>query len=210
MTMIEQMLSGKMEMSAFISCLSDASVQEEIRALIPQEAKENREHPLWQYHAYDPLHATAFDLFVYLKKARRFDGSIADNLNIWGTLRAFYSYHSPDFPFTTIYRDRFDLYLDSIRDCFDGPEVRNCVENIIKQAFALKTKTAQRKYANEEIKKVFHVADQKRPRWMQGPEWPMGANTPMRFLSQKRTGEVTQYRFEDVDTQQQRLVEQFY
>lgn len=210
MTIIEKMLSGEMEMREFISCLSDGSVQEDLRALIPQEAKGNREHPLWKCHAYSPLQANAFDLFAFVKKMHRLDGSIADNLNIWGTIRAFYHYHHPDFAFTTIYEDRFHLYLDSVHDCFDGPEVSGCVEDIINRALALKTKTAQRAYAKEEIKKAFHVTDKKRPRWVQGPEWPMGANAPMQFLSQKRVGELTKYWFEDVDTQEKRLVEQFY
>lgn len=210
MTIIEQMLSGEIEMPEFISCLSDASVQEDLRALIPEEAKGNREHPLWKYYAYSALHATGFDLFAHVKKMYRFDASLSDNLNIWGTIEAFYRYHHPDFSFTTVYRDRFYLYLDSVRDCFDGPEVRDCIEKIINQALTLKTKTAQRAYAKEEIKKAFHVTDKKRPRWVQGPEWPMGANSPMQFLWQKRRGELTEYWFEDVDTQEKRLVEQFY
>ena len=54
------------------------------------------------------------------------------------------------------------------------------------------------------------VEGQTRPHWIQGPEWPMGKNSPMKYLSRKRDGERVIFTFQDVDTGEIREVEQFY
>ena len=57
---------------------------------------------------------------------------------------------------------------------------------------------------------VFHVEDNKRSRWIQGEEWPMGANSPMKYLDRKTNREEVLLRFVDVDTGEKRIVSQFY
>ena len=69
----------------------------------------------------------------------------------------------------------------------------------------------------ELIKKEFHIVGTKYPRWVQGGEWPVSkSGKPMRFVEQKRKkGKEYQdvlytiYVFEDLDTLEKRIIEQF-
>jgi polar amino acid transport system substrate-binding protein len=72
-------------------------------------------------------------------------------------------------------------------------------------------------FFKEKVKEVFPTAGGKWPRWVQGAEWPLGMNgKPMRFVEQKRKkGKeyanmlYTQFFFEDVDTGETRVIDQF-
>lgn len=66
------------------------------------------------------------------------------------------------------------------------------------------------KAGKEAFWEVFHIKNRKFPRWVQGPAWPMGKNSPMEYLGQRRDGELVALRFRDVDTGEDRIVEQFY
>ena len=60
---------------------------------------------------------------------------------------------------------------------------------------------------------MFHIEGRRFPFWIQEAEWPVSATgKPMKFISQKSVYqvEVKQYIFEDVDTHEQVIVEQFY
>lgn len=211
MNTIELLLSGQMEMSEFISILkSDQSLQNQIREFVPQEAINNQNHIFWKRISYKALENTEFDLYKLLLRLGKFDGTIGDNLNIFGIIRRGYTYHHPEIKCTEKYTAAFALYLDVTGDCFDGPEVRHVVERIIQDALPLKTKSKRTQQARAEVKAQFHIEDKKRPRWIQGAEWPMGENSPMAFISQKRHGELVEYFFRDVDTGYERTVTQFY
>lgn len=125
----------------------------------------------------------------HIQKICRFDGSIGDNLNLFGSIQCVYCALNPSFRYTTKYEDAFDLYLESVQDCFDGPDVSQVTESIIRNALDISTKAGRRKRAKAEIKEYFH-ADGKRPRWIQGPEWPMGKYSPMKFEKQIKTAKV--------------------
>ena len=213
MNTIEQMLTGKMEMSEFLAQLkSDTALQNEIRNLVPEEAAHNGSHPLWQRYSYEAFRNCGYDFLQVVRRhlVHRFDGTIGANLNVWSTIHKVYSYYHPELPYTNKYLETFDLYLDVIRDCFEGPEVQPLVEKIVLDAMEIKLKGKRRESAKKEVERLFHVTDGKRPRWIQGAEWPMGVNSPMKYISRKSKGELVQYLFEDVDTGARRTVEQFY
>lgn len=211
MNEIELTLTGKMEMRDFIELLqSNSRVQQDVRNLIPAEAVNNEAHPIWKFIAFPTLARYDFDLYLLIVKMFKFDNSIPDNLNIWGTLKATYRYLKPELELTTKYSDAFDVYLTAVMDCFDGPEVESLVLQIIEKACIHKTKKKRIEQAKNEIRALFHVVDNNRPRWIQGPEWPMGKHSPMKYISKKRKGEVVLYTFQDVDTAEIRVVEQFY
>lgn len=62
----------------------------------------------------------------------------------------------------------------------------------------------------ETLWNAFHIKDRKFPRWVQEADWPMGKNSPMEYLGQRKDGELVALRFRDVDTGEERIVEQFY
>lgn len=211
MNVIEQMLTGQMEMSEFVAQLkSDPALQNEVRNLVPQEAIHNERHPLWKRISFESFQNNGSDFLRFVCWGCKFNGKIGDNLNIWGIIQRVYSYDHPDLSYTTKYKEALDLYLDVIRDCFEGSEVEHVVEKIIMDALPIKYKGKRIRQAKMEVEKQFHVVDKKRPRWIQGAEWPMGEKSPMRFIMQKRKGELVQYFFEDADTGVSRIVEQFY
>ena len=211
MLLIEKMLMGELPMKEFARILNtDINVQSELNSIIPEDAKWNEDHPLWEYIAFTFLLEYDFDLYRGIVSRHKFDNSISDNLNIWGTIHAIYMYIKPDLLYTTKYHDDFGLYLDVVKDIYDGPEVRSVLEGIFTDAFKEKSKTARKKKAKAAILEAFHVEDKNRPYWIQGAEWPMGENSPMKYISKKREGEVVKYTFIDVDTGELRVVEQYY
>lgn len=209
--MIEKMLTGQIEMPEFIHALrtNDTLIQQ-LRELIPTDARYNREHPIWMQHAYSAVYPYKFDLYEYIVQFYRLDGTIGDNLNIFCTVKRFYSFVHPEIECTEKYHIAHKVYLNVTRDSFEGSEVNGVVQQIVQDALRLKTKSARVKYAKQEINLKFHVVDNKYPRWIQGPDWPMGVHSPMQFISRKRKGETVFYEFRDVDTGETRIVEQWY
>ena len=114
-------------------------------------------------------------------------------------------------------RRKFDFMLDACPESVDGPEVQQVIEDLLEALPADLSKAKRVKLFKERVKEVFPTDAGKWPRWVQGGEWPLGANgKPMRFLDQKRKkGKeyanmlYTQYFFEDVDTGEQRIIDQF-
>ncbi len=208
---LEQMLTGKMAMCAFVSLLrTDDHLQMYIRALIPAEAVNSRQHAFWKRISYEAFRRSQFDFIKFLNGVCRFDGSVGDNLNVFSFLKNVYTYSRPDFKCTTLYQEAFDLYFDVVKDCYDGPEVRHIVDQIIHEALLRKTKREKILFVKDAISSQFHLVDKKRPRWIQGAEWPMGMYSPMGFVNQCRNAESVQYQFVDVDTKEVRFIEQFY
>lgn len=208
---IEKMLTGQIEMPAFISALcGDASMQNTLREILPSDAVNNPQHELWKRISYDSFKQNGFDFVRFLKWICRFDGSFGDNLNLFATIRIVYTYANPYINCTTYYSDVFDLYLDVVKDCYDGLEVRALVQESLKEALKEPTKGKRIQKAKEIILELFHADGKNRPRWIQGPEWPMGQQSPMKFVSQKRKGECVCYYFVDVDSNEERTVTEFY
>lgn len=211
MTIIKQMLSGEIEMSSFTSQLStNIELQNYISNLVPDEAKFCPAHQLWKNIGYSALINYNFDLYRFLLAIAKFDGSIGDNLDIFGIIKAVYSFLHPECECTKKYHEAHILYLNVTKDSFEGPEVQHITEQIIYRALEYKTKKQRLQYCKAEMAIAFHVTDNHYPRWIQGPEWPMGINSPMVYVSKKRKGEEVYFIFKDYDTAEERVITQFY
>lgn len=113
--------------------------------------------------------------------------------------------------------NKFNFMLDACPEAVDGPEVQQFLDDLLKSLPADLSKAKRVKLFKERVKEVFPTAAGKWPRWVQGGEWPLGAGgKPMRFVEQKRKkGKeyanmlYTQYFFEDVDTGETRVIDQF-
>ena len=111
---------------------------------------------------------------------------------------------------TRIYKQNADYYLDAAGNSIGGKEVDELMCQILDK-FPPTMKVAERTKAGKEaLWKAFHIKDRKFPRWAQGADWPMGKNSPMEYLGQRRDGELVELRFRDVDTGEERTVEQYY
>ena len=216
--LIEQVLTGNIDMEQFLKRLQDdPELQEYIRRLVPEAAKEDPSHVFWKSVSYQSVKRDHFDYYRFIFRmansdlwASHPDGRIGKYLNIFSLLKKAYLYYHPDIVCTRRYEDVFDVYLDAVGDCFEGPEVCALVEQIILDTMQLSAKTKRVKQARTVIHDVFHIESSKRPRWIQGPEWPMGSCSPMQFVGQKKDGEVVNYTFRDVDTGETKNIKQYY
>ncbi len=216
--LVEQVLTGNIDMEQFLKKLQDdPELQEYIRRLVPEEAKEDPSHVFWKSVSYPSVKRDHFDYYRFIFRmansdlwASHPDGRIGKYLNIFSLLKKAYLYYYPDIVCTRRYEDVFDVYLDAVGDCFEGPEVCALVEQIILDAMQLSAKTKRVKQARTVLRDVFHIEGSKRPRWIQGPEWPIGSRSPMQFTGQKKAGETVDYTFQDVDTGDIRIIKQYY
>lgn len=116
----------------------------------------------------------------------------------------------PEIRPTRFYEEEKDFYLSAVGDYIGGPEVEEQIGVLLGQYPRSLGKSKRKKAAKAAIREYFHLSGNKYPRWVQAPEWPMGTNTPMAYVSQKRDGEQVLFTFEDVDTGEIRIVEQLY
>lgn len=211
MSYLDSFLKGDLDDKSFIRYLKCSSeLQDEINNLIPFDAVNNPQHAIWKCFSYNALNKDSFNLLQHLNRICYYNGKIGDNLNLFGVLKRLYYFYHPNFPFTNKYHDEFDLYLDAVQDCFDGPEVEDIINHTIEQCILIKPKAKRKKEAKERIKTLFHVESNSLPRWIQGPEWPMGKQSPMKFERQEKKGELVKYFFVDVDTGEEKVIEQLY
>lgn len=111
---------------------------------------------------------------------------------------------------TSFYDDEQNFYMNAVGDYIGGVEVERIIEETLAKFPASLGKTKRKKEAKAAIRALFHVEGCKYPRWVQEPEWPMGKHSPMAYISQKRSGDLVQFIFRDVDTEEIRIVEQLY
>lgn len=151
MNIIEQMLTGEMEMKNFVKLLhTDTNLQNEIRALVPADAIHNESHALWKNIAYPTFRKHNFDLISVLSWICKFDGTMGDNLNIWSTLKTVYKYSHPDLICTNKYEEAFNLYLDVIQDCTTVPKLSISW----KQSYKTPSNTKLKKCELKQLKKM--------------------------------------------------------
>lgn len=116
----------------------------------------------------------------------------------------------PDITPTSYYEQETDFLLSVIGDYIGGNEVEACINELLDSFPPSMPKTKRKKEAKSALRELFHIEGQKYPIWAQEAEWPMGESSPMAFVSRKRNGELVEFTFKDVDTDQIRVVVQFY
>ena len=113
--------------------------------------------------------------------------------------------------------DTHCFMLDACPEYIGGPEAEMLLEKLLNDLPKELSKSKQIKHFKDQIRELFHIEKNKYPRWIQGADWPISpSGKPMRFVEQKRkkgkeyeTMLYTLYVFEDVDTGEQRTIEQF-
>lgn len=147
---------------------------------------------------------------VYFQETHDFE-TAGGRLNAHAFLYSVAKKRVPDLTYNQRFEAEYDFYLDVCGEYMDGPEVVNYLDTIVFEVYSGPgTKTAKVKQAKSILKAAFHMEGSKYPHWIQGPEWPMGKNSPMKYLSRKLDGERVIFTFQDVDTGEIREVEQLY
>ena len=115
--------------------------------------------------------------------------------------------------------EKHSFLLDACPEYIGGVEVEEAgiIEAILDSVPETMPKSKRVKEVKSRIKEAFHVSGIVYPRWVQEAEWPVSASgKPMKFIKQKRKkGKeyenmlYTLFCFKDVDTGEERVVEQF-
>ncbi len=111
---------------------------------------------------------------------------------------------------TKIYKQDYEYYLKAVSHSVDGPEVWHFIDSVLEQFPRTMKATERVKAGRAALHEAFHIQDRKFPSWPQEPDWPMGKNSPMEYLGRRKDGDLVQLRFRDVDSGEERVIEQFY
>ena len=211
MSIIEQFLSGEMNIDDFKKIYHDnPETRELIDSILTDDAKELPEHPLWERTSYDSIKKAGFSISKQAESQGAFDGSLGDDLNLHGLIATYYVYYHPGFQPTDLYDKQYEFYLEAVGEYYEGPEVRDLLNSIIRNNMDISPKTKRIRETRTLLKRLFHVDNNSRPYWIQGAAWPMGEESPMKYIKQKKTDDKIDYYFEDVDTKDTRIVTQYY
>lgn len=116
----------------------------------------------------------------------------------------------PNIVYNTYYDQISKIAIDIVPECVDSMEAGEILFECINQAMDLSPEE-RRKRIQSEIQKAFHLEKNgKRPRWIQASQWPVEDGIPLKFISQKETGDQVEYQFMDVRNQKKRVITQFY
>lgn len=112
---------------------------------------------------------------------------------------------------------QFKFMIDACPQYIGGHEVEHLLTALLDDLPEELSEAKRTKIYKDKVKALFHVTGKKFPYWVQDAEWPISPRgKPMRFLEQKRLkGKdyanmlYTQFIFEDVDTGETRVIDQF-
>lgn len=212
MEIVREFLTGKCDACDFMQkYMSSNELHNYVQSLIPQDALADPNHEYWHKCILrSGLECYNFDVREMLYSHCGLGDSDEDQREIFNTIRALYLWMNPNLKCTNFYEDRINFYLDLEGNCFGGPEVAHLVKSVANDFFMIKPKSVRKKAAKAKIEELFHITNKLKPRWLHGPQWPMGSVSPMAFVSQNRNESAVFYEFIDVDTGKTRVVRQFY
>lgn len=170
---------------------------------------------------YTTVMSLPYDVKRVLPGLRRSSSTLWYYVNLQSWLYHLMGSFFPDEAITedeTLY-NKASFLRDVCPEYIDGPEVESSgiIERIVAEVPENMPKKERIKQIKNKIKQAFHIEGAKYPRWIQGAEWPISASgKPMRFVEQKREkGKLyqstlyTHFIFEDVDTGEIKVIDQF-
>ena len=213
MNPIEALLKGKLDPSDFMrQYRTDDELYSQIQALIPTDAINDENHEFWNDRSVlcDGLSCYGYDVREMLFSHCGFGETAEDRLEIFNTIRSLYFSSHPSFRCTDKYEDEIFFRIDIAGDYYGGKEVEHLIDEIAACTVNIRPKGERKKEAKRQMEALFHTEVGKKPRWIQGPAWPMGKQSPMKFISQKRFSDGVDYTFKDVDTGETSNVREYY
>lgn len=174
------------------------------------------------YSAYTPTEHpfdAKLQIQVYVHEGRGSGSELGRHLNIHSYFSRVLTTAFPDegIEVDKTLCEKHIFMLDACPQYIGGPEVNHLLDKLLEEVPAALSKTKRVKLYKEKIKTMFHITGKKFPYWVQDAQWPISpSGKPMRFLEQKRKkGKAytnmlyTQFIFEDVDTGEIRVIDQF-
>jgi len=187
MKIVTDLLEGKCDVKEFMcTYMNDDKLYDYVQNLIPKNAIPDPSNEYWSKCIMrSGLECYNFDVRQMLYAHCGYGEQEENQREIFNTIRALYLWVYPKQKCTNIYDDRINFYLDLEQNCFGGPEVAPLIKTVSREYFGVRPKSTRKNIAKAKILEIFHVEGKIRPRWIQGPQWPMGQYSPMRFISQE-------------------------
>lgn len=134
-------------------------------------------------------------------------------MRIYGIVADIYYQIDPEFPRTEKYMEEFIFSFEVLPGYLaGGGSAEDYVSRYILVKYPATMKKGERKrLVKEEIKQAFQRDCKGFPRWIQAPEWPIGANNkPMVYMGQKAFEHHSEYYFRDSETNEKHTVKQWW
>ncbi|MBQ7230443.1 MAG: hypothetical protein IJX04_06055 [Oscillospiraceae bacterium] len=183
-------------------------IWDRVQALLTQEMIGDPAHPVWDWTLRSRLEPNGFAVraaclaFGY----DQFGQSVT-----WNMISRLVRFHFPDAKIREpVEESGGDLMGRLGLEDLGGPQVDDLIREIVEECRDVRPAKERNKLLKQKLKEAFHVKPRKKPYWAQEPEWPMGENSPMEFVSKEQEGDLVRYHFRDVDTCAERIVEQYY
>lgn len=101
--------------------------------------------------------------------------------------------------------------INAIPEYCDSEEASEFIEKEIINKLPMDISEEKRvKLCKQKCKELFHIENNKYPRWVQSSEWPVRNNKPLKYIKRIKKDDLVVFVFEDVDTKEQVLIEQFF
>lgn len=204
---IIRFVQGKMSYDDFeMLTQTTPEIWDWIQSLLTTEMKTTPNHSCFSCGNWDRLQANNFSVkWAALSFGYEYGKSIAHSL-----ISDLVEYHYPNIRRKTPIEESLPALLSSLKmDYLGGKEVNDIIEQALAQSFEGNARE-QSRARKAQLRTLFHLTPRKTPQWVQFEDWPMGSHSPMEFVSQSRDGERVEYLFRDVDTEEERVIVQYY
>lgn len=183
-------------------------IWDRVQELLTEEMIGNPEHPVWEKTNRGRLESNSFAVRA---AALSFGYDLYGRSITWDIIKALVSVTFSDAKIQEpVEESGGDLLGKLGLEDLGGSEVDDLIREIVDEYRDVTPAKDRRKLQKQKLKEVFHVRPRKKPDWAQEPDWPMGENSPMEFVAKEQEGELVRYHFRDVDTGEERTVEQYY
>lgn len=183
-------------------------IWDRVQELLTQEMIADEDHPLWSNTNRGRLESNSFAVRA---TALSFGYDLYGRGITWDIIKALVSVTFPDVKIREPMEESGgDLMGRLGLEDLGGPEVDDLIREIVDEYREVRPAKERNKLLKQKLKEAFHLKPRKKPDWAQEPEWPIGENSPMEFAAKEQEGELVRYLFRDVDTGEERTVEQYY
>ena len=209
MQRIIDFVSGKLTYAEFEEIFTeDPYIWELAQSLLTEEITQNKDHTFWSRSNRSRLESNHYSV-RYACLAFGYDavGRVVTHRMLSDLVSCQY----PDI----VLREPPELSAKDLREKLGmeylaGTEVDSLIDEVLSRKQEDISAAKFINAAKQELRAAFHLVPRKYPRWIQEPEWPMGINSPMMYIEQRRCGELVEYVFQDVDTHEEKIIKQYY
>lgn len=200
--------AGKYSYGEFQSLfLHNPGIWDKAQELLTQEMIDDPEHPVWDKTLRSRLESNSFSVRA---ACMAFGYEQFGQQNTWSIISRLVRCHFPDVKVREPMKESGEELLEKLGlDALGGLQVEVLIREILEECRDIRPVKERDRRLKEKLKETFHLKPRKKPVWVQEPDWPMGEYSPMEFISSEEDGCMVRFRFRDVDTEEETVVEQY-